>query len=151
MKFRKNVPAMKKAFTTAFRGIDVAGTNMIEQLDIDFWQSPAMMCSRLATAGILPVHSSTAYDEALQIVTAFVGAKRSVKWAKENEGKILVAYVGDRVQLEIMIKPHSKRQQMLVRFQPVIANTIHEYVTPVVIRKNSVTCQPVAYLRKHVM
>lgn len=118
MKFRKNVPLMKKVFNAAFRQTDIGGVKMLSQLTLDQWQSPAIMCSRLSTAGLLKVHSSTAYDEALQIITAFVGKRRSVDWVKEHEGDILVAYVGQNVQLEIMIKKGSKRQQMLVRFVP---------------------------------
>lgn len=141
MKFRKNVPLMKKVFNVAFRGVDAGGSRTIEQLDLDKWQSPAIMCSRLSTSGFLNVHSSTAYDEALQIITAFVGKRRSVEWIKQHEGQILVAYVGHNVALEIKIKEGSKRQQMLVRFQPVKANTLKfpVVVHPILIRKKSVT------------
>ena len=86
MKFRKNHVAMKKAMFAAFKAVDQGGATLAEQINVDVWQSPAITCSRLATAGLLEVHSSTAYDEALQIIKAFAGDVTS-KWVYENKGQ----------------------------------------------------------------
>lgn len=133
MKFRKNHVAMKKAMFVAFNRADEKGASLIEQLNLDVWQSPAIACSRMSTAGLLDVHSSTAYDEALQIITAFVGKEKTVDWIKANEGAVAVAHVGNLIQLEVKIKEGSKRQQMLVRFQPVKTNVLPD---DLIIEKN---------------
>lgn len=135
MKFRKNHVAMKKAMFEAFKAVDEGGSTLIEQINVDVWQSPAITCSRLATAGLLNVHSSTAYDEALQIIKAFAGDE-STKWVYANEGKVAVVYVGGNIQMEVKIKEGSKRHQMLVRFQPYKTNVVPD---DLIISKNNVT------------
>lgn len=135
MKFRKNHVAMKKAMFEAFKAVDQGGATLAEQINVDVWQSPAIICSRLATAGLLNVHSSTAYDEALQIIKAFAGDFTS-KWVYENKGQIAVAHVGGNLQMEIKIKEGSKRNQMLVRFQPYLTNVVPDEIT---IQKGNVT------------
>lgn len=135
MKFRKNHVAMKKAMFAAFKAVDQGGATLAEQINVDVWQSPAITCSRLATAGLLEVHSSTAYDEALQIIKAFAGDVTS-KWVYENKGQIAVAHVGGNLQMEFMIKEGSKRNQMLVRFQPYLTNVVPDEIT---IHKGNVT------------
>ena len=141
MKFRKNHVAMKKAMFEAFKAVDEGGATLIEQINVDVWQSPAITCSRLATAGLLNVHSSTAYDEALQIIKAFAG-DITTKWVYDNQGQIAVAHVGGNVQMEIMIKEESKRNQMLVRFQPYKTNVVPDDLiiskSKVVIRQNQI-------------
>lgn len=114
MKFRGNVAVMKKVFLKALRGVDTPCS--LDTLRMSKWQSPAIMCSRLSSYGLLDVGSSIAYDEGKQIITAFAGKHRAVKWCEENEGKILIAFVGSWVQLEMMVKPESKNKQLLVRF-----------------------------------
>ena len=140
MKFRKNVPMMKAKFTEAFKSVDKAGSETIERLNLDLWQSPAIMCSKLATSALLSVHPSTAYDEARQIITAFVGPIRSVKWVSENVGKTLVAHVGTNVQFEVKIK-EGKRKQMLVRFAPVITNIAADSYAVEVFRRNGIVAK----------
>lgn len=135
MKFRKNHVAMKKAMFEAFKAVDQGGVTLIEQINVDVWQSPAITCSRLATAGLLKVHSSTAYDEALQVIKAFAGDVTS-KWVYENKGEIAVAHVGNHIQMEIKIKEGSKRNQMLVRFQPYKTNVVPD---DLIISKSNVT------------